>query len=66
MNAIPQSRIPESASQADSASYDSWFRAKVEEAINSSQPRSPHEEAVRRVDALLEEKRKARVGRSLD
>jgi hypothetical protein len=61
MNTIPYSRIPESASQADSVSYDCWFRAKMEEAINSIQTRIPHEEAVARVDALLEEKRKARA-----
>lgn len=41
--------------------YDRWFRAKVREALESTKPRLTHDEAVLRVRALLERKRKSRV-----
>ena len=42
------------------ASYDQWFRAKVEEALHSEKPRLPHDAAMAKVQAELEERRKAR------
>ncbi|KXU35588.1 stability determinant [Ventosimonas gracilis] len=42
-------------------SYDRWFRAKVQEALDSKKPALPHDEAMTHVDALLEERRKARA-----
>jgi hypothetical protein len=47
-------------------SYDRWFRAKVRDAMNSSRPRIPHDEAMARVEAILVEKRSARADRPLD
>ena len=42
------------------ASHDQWFRAKVEEAMRSEKPRSPHDSAMVKVQALLDERRKER------
>jgi hypothetical protein len=47
------------------ASYDQWFRAKVEEALRSEKPRLPHDVAMAKVKAMLEERRQARANRSV-
>ena len=47
------------------ASYNQWFRAKVEEALHSEKPRLPHDAAMAKVKAMLEERRKARANRSV-
>ena len=47
------------------ASHDQWFRAKVEEAMRSEKPRLPNDAALAKVQALIEERRKARANRSL-
>jgi hypothetical protein len=54
-------RISEFETQEQADSYDRWFRAKVQEAIASKKPRLPHDEAMARVDRLLEERRKQRA-----
>lgn len=52
--------ISEFATQADADSYDVWFRAKVQEAMNSKKPRIPHYEVLASTRALLEIKRQNR------
>ena len=47
------------------ASYDQWFRAKVEEALHSEKPRMPHDAAMAKMQGMLEERRKARASRSV-
>ncbi|MDO8719948.1 MAG: stability determinant [Polaromonas sp.] len=47
------------------SSYNDWFRAKVEEALLSKKPRLPHDAAMAKVQAMLEERRKARADSSL-
>ncbi len=47
--------------EAQAASYDRWFRAKVAEGMSRDQPRIPHDEAVARVEVPLAEKRAARA-----
>ena len=42
------------------ASHDQWFRVKVEEAMRSENPRLPHDAAMVKVQAMLEERRKNR------
>ena len=42
------------------ASHHQWFRAKVEEALRSEKPRLPHDAAMAKVRAVLEERRKKR------
>jgi len=58
--------VSEFETEEQAASYDRWFRAKVLEAINSTNPRLPHDEAMAKVQAALEERRKIRANRSLD
>ncbi len=48
----------ESGEEAES--YDRWFRAKVQAALDDPRPGIPHEEAMLRLDQLLKEKRKNR------
>ena len=48
------------------ASYDQWFRAKVEEAMRSEKPRLSHDAAMAKVQALLGERRQARANRPVD
>jgi len=47
------------------ASHDQWFRAKVEQALQSEKPRLPHDAAMAKVQAMLEERRKARANHSV-
>ncbi|MGU3348089.1 type II toxin-antitoxin system RelB family antitoxin [Pseudomonas monsensis] len=47
-------------SEEEAESYDRWFRAKVQAAMDDPRPATPHEEAMVRLDQLLEEKRKNR------
>ena len=61
MNTTLDPRISEFETQEQADSYDHWFRAKVQEAIDSKKPRLPHDEAMARVDRLLEERRKQRA-----
>ena len=37
----------------DEESYDSWFRGKVEEALNSTKPSKPHVEVMQRIRASI-------------
>ncbi|MBE7375070.1 type II toxin-antitoxin system RelB family antitoxin [Pseudomonas lopnurensis] len=58
--------VSEFETQEQADSYDHWFRAKVQEAMSSAKPRLPHDEAMAKVQAALEERRKNRANRSLD
>jgi len=58
--------VSEFETEEQAASYDRWFRAKVLEAMNSTKPRLPHDEAMAKVQATLKERRKVRANRSLD
>ena len=44
----------------DPEAHDTWFRAKVHEALNDSRPGSPHGEVMDEVQALIDRKRTAR------
>ncbi len=57
--------VSEFETEEQEASYDQWFRAKVEEARQSEKPRLPHDAAMAKVQAILEERRNARAKRSL-
>jgi hypothetical protein len=64
---IPLSPIvSEFETEEQAANYDRWFRAKVLEAMNSTKPRLPHDEAMAKVQTALEERRKGRAKHSLD
>ena len=52
---------PEFATQADADSYDVWFRAKVQEALDSKKPRVAHDKVMAEMRAMLEAARKSRA-----
>ncbi|NLY65231.1 MAG: stability determinant [Alcaligenaceae bacterium] len=54
-------RVSEFETQEQADCYDRWFRAKVQEAIESKKKRLPHDAAMARIDRLLEERRKQRA-----
>lgn len=65
MSATLSPIVSEFDTEEQQASYDRWFRAKVEEAMHSDQPRLPHDAAMAKVEAMLKERRKARANSSL-
>ncbi len=65
MNAVLSPIVSEFETEEQESSYNHWFRAKVEEALLSKKPRLPHDVAMAKVQAMLEERRKARADRSL-
>jgi hypothetical protein len=65
MSAVLSPIVSEFETVEQQASYDQWFRAKVAEALHSEKPRLPHDAAMAKVQALLEERRQARAKRSV-
>lgn len=57
--------VSEFESEEQAASYDRWFRAKVQEAMDSTKPKLGHDEAMSKVRAELEKRRNARADRPL-
>ena len=45
---------------ADPGAYDAWFRAKVQEALDDPCPAVPHAQVMQEVQALIDEKRRAK------
>lgn len=54
--------VSEFETQKQADSYDLWFRAKVQEALDDPRPSIPHDEAMALVEQRLAAKRKARAG----
>lgn len=54
-------RVSEFETQEQADSYDRWFRAKVQEAIDSKKPRIPHDEVTRRMEERLTKLPRAKV-----
>ncbi len=50
-------RISEFETEEQAASYDDWFRAKVQEAIDDKRPRIPHDQVAQRIETILAELR---------
>ena len=44
---------------ADPDTYDAWFRAKVQEALDDPRPSIPHAQAMREVQVRIDGKRRA-------
>ena len=44
---------------ADPDAYDTWFRAKVREALDDPRPPVPHAQAMQDIQAVLDAKRRA-------
>ena len=47
-------RVSEFETEEQAASYDRWFRAKVEAALRNDRPRIPHDEVVAKIRAKIE------------
>ena len=57
---IPRSPIvSEFETEEQAASYDLWFRAKVQASIDDPRPNIPHDQVMAEMRALIESKRKA-------
>jgi hypothetical protein len=57
---IPLSPIvSEFETEEQAASYDRWFRAKVQAAIDDPRPSIPHDQVMAEMRALIESKRNA-------
>jgi hypothetical protein len=57
---IPLSPIvSEFETEEQAASYDRWFRAKVQAAIDDPRPSIPHDQVMAEMCALIESKRNA-------
>lgn len=54
-------RVSEFETQEQADSYDLWFRAKIQKSINNPYPRIPHDEAMARLEQMLQEQRKQRA-----
>jgi len=65
VNAVLSPIVSEFETEEQETSYNQWFKAKVEEALHSEKPHLPHDAAMAKVQAMLEERRKARANRSL-
>jgi len=61
MNAVLSPIVSEFKTEEEAKSYDLWFRTKVEQALNDPRPSMPHDEAMTRVDRLLDERRQSRA-----
>lgn len=48
-------RISEFETQEQADSYDHWFRAKVQEAIDSKKPRIPHDQVMAEMWETIEQ-----------
>lgn len=47
--------VSEFETEDQAASYDRWFRAKVEASLANPGPGVPHDEVMGRMDAIIEE-----------
>jgi hypothetical protein len=55
--------ISEFDTQEQAVSYDRWFRAKVQEALDDPRPAIPHDKAMKMLDEMIEKKRRERAQR---
>lgn len=53
MSATPDPLISEFATDEEANSYDRWFRAKVQAAIDSKEPRIPHDQVMAQAEAVM-------------
>jgi hypothetical protein len=53
MNTLLDPIVSEFQTAEDAASYDLWFRAKVQEALDSKKPRTPHDQVMAEMEAVI-------------
>lgn len=46
--------VSEFETDAEAASYDRWFRAKVQASLADTSPSVPHDEAMTRISAIID------------
>jgi hypothetical protein len=54
-------RVSEFETEEQASSYDQWFRAKVQEAIDDKRPRIPHDQVAQRMEKILFEIRQKKA-----
>ena len=52
--------VSEFETEEQAASYDRWFRAKVQASLDDPRPNIPHDQVMAEMRALIESKRKKR------
>ncbi|MGY2184871.1 antitoxin [Pseudomonas sp. MAG733B] len=52
--------VSEFETEEQAASYDRWFRAKVQASLDDPRPNVPHDQVMAEMRALIESKRKKR------
>ena len=52
--------VSEFETEEQAASYDRWFRAKVQASLDDPRPGIPHDQVMADMQALIESKRKER------
>lgn len=57
--------VSEFETQEQADSYDRWFRTKVQAALDDPRPGIPHDDAMAKLEAMLEEKRALRAKRAV-
>jgi hypothetical protein len=60
MNARLDPLVSEFETEQQAEQYDIWLRAKVQAAIQSNNPRVPHDQVMAQMHALLDAGRKTR------
>lgn len=65
MNVALSPIVSEFETEEQESNYNLWFHAKVQEAQRSEKPRLPHDAAIAKVQATLEERRQARANHPL-
>jgi hypothetical protein len=66
MSAVLSPIVSEFETEEQATSYDRWFRAKVQAAIDDPRPGIPHDQVMAEMHALIEEKRKKHDARKVE
>jgi hypothetical protein len=60
MNAVLSPIVSEFETEEQATSYDRWFRAQVQEAIDDPRPSIPHDQVMAEMREIIEKKRASR------
>lgn len=63
MNTTLSPIVSEFETEEQAASYDRWFRAKVQASLADPRPSIPHDEVMARMAAIIEEAEKRQASR---
>ncbi|BEG77087.1 type II toxin-antitoxin system RelB family antitoxin [Achromobacter xylosoxidans] len=58
MGPIPSSILSEFETEEQAASYDRWFRARVQASLDDPRPAVSHQRVMARIDAIIETARR--------